>query len=59
MASSLSLFGVQGGIPLYREEKLTMIVSPDGSLEENSEVEGKTSKMAIEMSCVKFAYQCA
>lgn len=36
-----------------------MIVSPDGSLEENSAVEGKTSKMAIEMSCVKFAYQCA
>lgn len=28
-----------------------MIVSPDGSLEGTSEVEGKTTKMAIELKC--------
>lgn len=41
----------EGCIPLYREDKFTMIVSPDGSLEGNSEVEGKTTKMAIELKC--------
>lgn len=41
----------EGCIPLYREDKFTMIVSPDGSLEGNSEVESKTTEMAIELKC--------
>lgn len=55
------MFGVQeeGCIPLYREDKFSMIVSSDGSLEVNSEVEGKTTKMAIELTCPVSNFQCA
>lgn len=38
-------------IPLNREDKLTMIVSSDGSLEGYSYFEAKTTKMAIDLKC--------
>lgn len=41
----------KGCLPLYREYKITMNISPDESLEGNSEVEGKTTKMAIVLKC--------